>query len=147
VNLFQFCAAYEETVPVFRQPYGVSEPRIIGGQLATRGQFPYQASISVDDKAFCAGFLISKNWILTAGHCVSTYKLWTVNLGETDRLANEPSRVRVRSTKGISHEQFVVKPLANDIGLIELPEAVPLSGKSYSFSVRSQLVFEMRVEC
>jgi len=75
------CAAYEEAVPVFTIPLKSGESRIIGGEEAAKGQFPYQAAITLSDYDFCGGSLISKNWVLTAGHCVDRYSQWTVDLG------------------------------------------------------------------
>lgn len=46
------------------------DARIILGEQATRGQFPHQAAIFIDDVHFCGGALISDSWVLTAGHCV-----------------------------------------------------------------------------
>ena len=46
--------------------------RIVGGQSATLGQFPYQALLSLKDSAgkpgVCGGSIISHNFILTAAH-------------------------------------------------------------------------------
>lgn len=49
--------------------------RIIGGTEATLGEYPWMALISYKlnghDNGFnCGGFLISKNHVLTAAHCV-----------------------------------------------------------------------------
>lgn len=47
------------------------EPRIIGGQNAEDGQFPYQVSLrtKLSNKHFCGGSIISSRFILTAAHC------------------------------------------------------------------------------
>jgi secreted trypsin-like serine protease len=47
--------------------------RIIGGELARAGQFPFAAAIHVqtaDSRFFCGGALTSHDWVITAGHCV-----------------------------------------------------------------------------
>ncbi|RZC39284.1 Trypsin domain containing protein, partial [Asbolus verrucosus] len=47
--------------------------RVIGGDIARAGQFPWQAAIYKDTdegRYFCGGALISDQWILTAAQCV-----------------------------------------------------------------------------
>jgi secreted trypsin-like serine protease len=50
-----------------------SEARIVGGQVASPGQFPWQAAIykyTADGRYFCGGSLYNEQWILTAAQCV-----------------------------------------------------------------------------
>jgi hypothetical protein len=47
--------------------------RIIGGQVASAGEFPWQVAIykdTADGRFFCAGALITEQFILTAAQCV-----------------------------------------------------------------------------
>lgn len=44
--------------------------RIVGGDLATIGQFKYQVSLQSYDEHICGGSIISDTHILTAAHCV-----------------------------------------------------------------------------
>lgn len=51
--------------------------KIVGGQKARRGQFPYQAAMYLykpdQSSSKCGGSLISRQWILTAAHCTLGY--------------------------------------------------------------------------
>lgn len=44
--------------------------RIVGGDIATIGQFPYQVSLQSYNEHICGGSIISSTHILTAAHCV-----------------------------------------------------------------------------
>jgi len=123
------CTAYEETLPVFRfrPPRTSVETKIFGGKEAAIGQFPYQAAITVNFSGFCGGSLISKNWILTAAHCVKGFVHWKVALGAHNiRESSEPGRVTLISKKAIPHEKY--RHLENDVAVIQLPQDVQFSG-------------------
>ncbi len=47
--------------------------RIIGGDLAASGEFPYVVSITENDRHFCGGFIYSARWIVTTASCVAGY--------------------------------------------------------------------------
>lgn len=47
---------------------------VVGGTVATRGQWPWMVKISMDETFNCGGSLISPLWVLTAGHCVYKYE-------------------------------------------------------------------------
>ena len=50
-------------------PVNEQDNRIIGGQDAYRGQFPWQAALLIGGSGFCGGSLISNIWVLTAAQC------------------------------------------------------------------------------
>ena len=50
-------------------PLNEQDHRVTNGQDAYRGQFPWQAALSIDGRSFCGGSLISNQWVLTAAHC------------------------------------------------------------------------------
>lgn len=43
--------------------------RIVGGNEAVSGAFPYQVSLQRGYFHFCGGSILNKRWILSAGHC------------------------------------------------------------------------------
>ncbi|KAF7395062.1 hypothetical protein HZH66_008236 [Vespula vulgaris] len=46
------------------------EGRIVGGQQTSIHQHPYQVSVRFNTRHICGGAIISKEWIITAAHCV-----------------------------------------------------------------------------
>lgn len=46
------------------------ETRIVGGNYAVAGQFPFQAAILYKSQFLCTGSILNENYILTAAHCV-----------------------------------------------------------------------------
>lgn len=54
----------------------VLDVRIVGGQIAKVGQFPFIALIEVSRTTgvvFCSGTLVSQHYILTSAQCVEKY--------------------------------------------------------------------------
>jgi secreted trypsin-like serine protease len=45
------------------------DQRITNGIVASRGQFPWQVGLTIDNTWFCGGSVISNDWVLTAAHC------------------------------------------------------------------------------
>lgn len=52
--------------------------RIVGGTEATPHSWPHQVALFIDDKFFCGGSLISKEWVLTAAHCMDGLVFFSV---------------------------------------------------------------------
>ncbi|XP_016995004.3 trypsin beta [Drosophila takahashii] len=43
--------------------------RIVGGEVTTIGEFPYQVSVQVNGQHICGGAIIGHHFVLTAAHC------------------------------------------------------------------------------
>ncbi|GMH35050.1 hypothetical protein BSKO_02918 [Bryopsis sp. KO-2023] len=106
-------------------------PKIIGGEKANVGEFPFMASIrfpmdhrtaSRRGKHFCGGVLIAKNIVLSARHCANNHKNPDVHIGRYSRTGDE--KVEVFKTKEIrkhKDSKFVAKGVYDyDIALYVL---------------------------
>lgn len=58
-----------------RQKALVRVKRIVNGNEAHHGQFPWVASIRVGEKHLCGGTVIGDDWILTAANCMQNWEL------------------------------------------------------------------------
>ncbi|MBY5661249.1 trypsin-like serine protease [Rhizobium leguminosarum] len=116
--------------------------RVIGGQTAKKGEWPWQVKILAPDPeqrgrfgGHCGGSLISQRWILTAAHCVTSGRSGKQDLFARDLLIVEgkskidkviavdgPDKPGLAVEEVIIHEDFDRKVFANDIALIKLSE-------------------------
>ncbi|XP_068569925.1 ST14 transmembrane serine protease matriptase a [Cebidichthys violaceus] len=110
--------------------------RIVGGEDADEGQFPWQVSLHV--KGFghvCGAAIISPKWLVTAAHCVqddgrtrfSQPGTWEAYLGLHIQGNIGSSVVKKNLKKVISHPYYNAYTYDNDIALMELDSPVTYS--------------------
>ena len=104
--------------------------KIIGGEPAPEGKYPWQVSLGVswiDDPAkahFCGGAIVNERWIRTAAHCVD----WLQNKTEQIRVASGNNKLVSVINRTSVEQMFFHKSSGkpkkhdNDIALIKLAE-------------------------
>lgn len=122
-------AATIPTVPAV--PWDESLPavqsRIVSGHPATANQFPYQVSVRIitpQGAAVCGGSLVHPRWVLCAAHCTINRNQFVLRFGSLNMNSGGHQQT---ATRAINHPQFNPQNLNNDVSLIEVPSAVPLS--------------------
>ncbi|XP_071452156.1 chymotrypsin BI-like [Hetaerina americana] len=107
--------------------YMSPELHITGGQVATRGQFPWTVLIQVDNSYICGGSLISDEWILTAAECTYGFAMFQIYIGAQNWQDDEVDRLIVDTTNRIAHGDFDPNTFKNDIALIKLRNRIGLN--------------------
>merc|ERR1712002_189199 len=118
--------------------------KIVGGQDADPGEYPWQASIQYKGwgglSHYCGASLISDEWVLWAGHCSEVFdKSDVVILGEYSLSKDDGTEKTFKVAKKITHEKFNGNTFENDISLLHLEskaefEPVCLPEDGYDFT-------------
>ncbi|KAL6978206.1 Transmembrane protease serine 2 [Sarracenia purpurea var. burkii] len=133
---------------------GTGDSGIINGKNAKLGNWAWIAALyytsdsEPEPKSMCGGSLISKNWVVTAAHCIdNTFNLTKVRLGDlnlNDSIDDGATPIDVPVGEVIVHPKFRAKPLTNDIALIRLNHSVTFTGKrndvAYTFPAKTFLI-------
>ncbi|XP_048833614.1 transmembrane protease serine 9-like [Brienomyrus brachyistius] len=101
-----------------------SRGEIINGKKAVKNSLQYMASIQLDGKHYCGGFLISEKFILSAAHCDKPGNI-SVILGTHNIKSNQGIRVSV--VKTYKPTDYKDAGSGNDIMLLQLSKPVKYS--------------------
>ncbi|KAK7175096.1 hypothetical protein R3I93_002101 [Phoxinus phoxinus] len=104
--------------------------KIVGGQAATAGSWPWQVSIqsAYYGGHFCGGSLINKDWVLSAAHCFqSSLGNVEIYLGRRSQSGSNPYEEYRTVRRFINHPNYNNPPHDNDIALLQLSSSVTFS--------------------
>ncbi|XP_076675718.1 chymotrypsin-2-like [Andrena cerasifolii] len=98
---------------------GSLDTRIVGGNNALDGKYPYQASIKIHGSHICGGSIIHHRYILTAAHCINTVLLnvCKITVG-TNRIFGDGDTYQAQEM--MRHPSYRESVFDNDIGLIKV---------------------------
>lgn len=115
--------------------------RIVGGETAEPGQFPYQ--VSLRDFLFehtCGGAIIAERWVLTATHCVGFYSIVPEFLTVMTAVHEINSGVEYSVTQVVLHDGFSFDNLVNDIALVQTTFAINFNEQVAIIPVSSNFI-------
>nr|XP_057905608.1 serine protease 33-like [Doryrhamphus excisus] len=101
--------------------------RIVGGQDAVPGEWPWQLSLHRNNFHTCGGSLINNQWMLSAAHCFPSTQTSNllVYLGRQSQQGNNnDNEVVLGVTQVIPHEDYDPVTNDNDVALLELSQPV-----------------------
>jgi len=119
--------------------------RIVGGSPTIPGTYPWSVGIQFLDKLYCGGSLISREFVITAAHCVKGINQAKIRLtlGDHNRGTRSQQQQLKLIEKVFVHPHFVKKTFNNDIALIKMrgevefndfirPVCLPSTDRSYN---------------
>ncbi|XP_077983331.1 transmembrane protease serine 3-like [Glandiceps talaboti] len=138
-----------------------AQPRIVGGEDALPGEWPWQAQLYFipDEELHCGGTLIGPRHILTASHCFNVLtrgfvtKNWKVRLGKYRRDGKSGKRDKslelniARIIPYANYSYFISRD--NDIAIVELEkDVIPTNSINYAcLNTKKEAVFDGHSYC
>jgi secreted trypsin-like serine protease len=115
-----------------QRPILTENQRIVNGQNATEGDWPWMVSLSTKrGQHFCGGTLINNEFIVTANHCFLRIKKdnIVVHIGHHNNVEKDEWSVNRTVSKLYKNQQFSSFNARNDIALIKLNKPVKFDDK------------------
>ncbi|ORX71539.1 trypsin-like serine protease [Linderina pennispora] len=121
-----------------QDPHHHLSKRIVGGGVAPAGKYKFASIVKrfiSTGTGMCGSTIISKNFVVTAGHCIVDDITNQINTPENIYIGYGSSEYKkqtlVQATKLFLHPQYDISKFENDIAIIQVPD-LPVDGVSAS---------------
>ncbi|XP_053222675.1 transmembrane protease serine 5 isoform X2 [Podarcis raffonei] len=90
------------------------------------GHWPWQVTLYHEANHFCAGSMVSQEWIVTAAHCMHKLSGWVAFAGLEDHTSVK-EQVEVAVEKAVPHPNYSSRSPNYDIAMLKLKEPLRFS--------------------
>ncbi|XP_043946556.1 transmembrane protease serine 9 [Protopterus annectens] len=114
------------------RPAMMQANRIVGGTDASKGEFPWQVSLRVENEHYCGATVVSEIWLLSAAHCFDYFPNpaeWKAYIGTTLLSATDSSAVKADIQTIVRHPSYNSDTSDYDAALLRLSS--PLTFNKY----------------
>ncbi|KAG8524995.1 Chymotrypsinogen 2 [Galemys pyrenaicus] len=122
-------------------------PRILNGMDAVT-VYPWHVSLEKSSgQLICGGSLISRNWVITAAHCIIRANDWVVaGLHDRKKYGNKIQYIKI--SKVIRHPEFNISTLYGDVSLLKLKTNIAMQRSVFPIALpRADDTFPVGSEC
>ncbi|CAH1274042.1 BMP1 [Branchiostoma lanceolatum] len=115
-------------VPAIQPTFPIA--RIVGGNAARPGSWPWQAYLLRYGSFRCGGNLIHPLWILTAAHCVNedlSPGSYNIIMGKYNKSVTDSTEQRLQISQIIMHSEYNTVTFNKDLALLKLAQPVTLN--------------------
>ncbi|XP_034624760.1 transmembrane protease serine 9-like [Trachemys scripta elegans] len=111
---------------------GGPQDRIVAGEDAPRGAWPWQVSLQYENRHICGATLINSEWVLSAAHCFPKHaelSRYRAVLGSHQLSIPEPGSLRLPLSRAVGHTLYSGEGSSGDIALAQLGRPVTFTSQ------------------
>ena len=124
VFLLLLLACFLVATPGFAGDKASAQTKIVGGQTAEEGAWPWIVALQDDWGQFCGGTLVSPEWVVTAAHCTAGMSAEQITIRYGFNVLSSTPAKTVAVDQIVDHPGYNAELTDNDLSLLHLSSAV-----------------------